>query len=58
MVMSLGSRIASMRGYRRMSQEVLGNKLGVTKQTISGWERDRRADKNQAKFSLLPAVIL
>lgn len=28
-----------------MSQEVLGNKLGVTKQTISGWERDRRVPK-------------
>ena len=40
--MSLGKRIASMRGYRRLSQEQLGGFVGVTKQTISGWENDRR----------------
>ena len=40
--MSLGKRIASMRGYRRLNQEELGGFVGVTKQTISGWENDRR----------------
>ena len=40
--MSLGKRIASMRGYRRLNQEQLGGFVGVTKQTISGWENDRR----------------
>ena len=40
--MSLGTRIASMRGFRRMSQDQLGARVGVTKQTISGWETDRR----------------
>ena len=40
--MGLGTRIASMRGYRRMSQEQLGSCVGVTKQTISGWEHERR----------------
>lgn len=39
--MSLGSRIASMRGYRRLNQEQLGGLVGVSKQTISGWENDR-----------------
>jgi transcriptional regulator with XRE-family HTH domain len=40
--MSLGKRIASMRGFRTMTQEQLGGMVGVTKQTISGWETDRR----------------
>lgn len=38
--MSLGKRIASMRGYRRFTQEELGGKVGVSKQTMSGWEHD------------------
>lgn len=38
--MSLGTRIASMRGYRRLTQEQLGGLTGVSKQTISGWEHD------------------
>lgn len=37
--MSLGTRIASMRGYCRMNQDTLGDMVGVSKQTISGWER-------------------
>ena len=31
-----------MRGFRTMTQEQLGGMVGVTKQTISGWETDRR----------------
>ena len=38
--MSLGTRIASMRGYRRLNQDTLGGMVGVSKQTISGWEHD------------------
>jgi len=38
--MSLGSRIASIRGYRRLTQEELGGMVGVSKQTMSGWEHD------------------
>lgn len=38
--MSLGRRIASMRGYRRLNQDQLGGMVGVSKQTISGWEHD------------------
>ena len=40
--MTYGARIASMRGYRRMTQEALGGLVGVTKQTIRGWENDYR----------------
>lgn len=46
--MSLGSRIASMRGYRRLNQEQLGGMVGVSKQTISGWEHD--ASKPNANY--------
>lgn len=38
--MSLGTRIASMRGYRRLNQDQLGGMVGVSKQTVSGWEHD------------------
>lgn len=40
--MSIGKRIASVRGFRLMTQDELGAAVGVTKQTISGWEHDRR----------------
>lgn len=40
--MSLGRRIASMRGFHTMTQDQLGALVGVTKQTVSGWENDRR----------------
>lgn len=40
--MKLGQRLASMRGYRLLKQDELGDLVGVTKQTISGWERARR----------------
>lgn len=46
--MSLGTRIASMRGYRRLNQEQLGGMVGVSKQTISGWEHD--ASKPNADY--------
>lgn len=40
--MSLGRRIASMRGFRMLTQEELGGLVGVTKPTVSNWENDRR----------------
>lgn len=36
--MSLGYRIASMRGYRRLTQGELGARIGVAKQTVCNWE--------------------
>jgi len=48
--MSLGTRIASMRGYRRLNQDQLGGMVGVSKQTISGWEHDRsKPDANNMR---------
>lgn len=54
--MSLGRRLASMRGYRRMSQEQLGGFVGVTKQTISGWEHDRRVPDADSIIALCKAL--
>lgn len=54
--MGLGKRIASMRGYRRMNQEQLGGRVGVTKQTISGWENDRRVPDADAIVALCKAL--
>ena len=40
--MSLGRRIASMRGFHTLTQDQLGGLVGVKKQTVSGWENDHR----------------
>lgn len=40
--MSIGRRIAAMRGFRTMTQEELGGFVGATKATVSNWENDRR----------------
>lgn len=40
--MSLGKRITSMRGFNTLTQEELGSLVGVSKQTVSNWENDRR----------------
>lgn len=40
--MSLGRRIASMRGFHMLTQEELGALVGATKATVSNWENDRR----------------
>ena len=54
--MGFGVRLASMRGYRRLSQEQLGGYVGVTKQTISGWERGRRVPDADAIVALCKAL--
>lgn len=43
--MKIGQRIASMRGYRLLNQEELGGLVGVTKQTVSGWEHGYRVPR-------------
>lgn len=54
--MTLGERIASMRGFRRYTQEQLGALVGVTKQTISGWEHDRRTPDSDDLVKLCLAL--
>lgn len=38
----IGERIKSARGYRRMTQSDVANALDVTVQTVSNWENGRR----------------
>ena len=40
MHMTVGSRIAELRKQKGLSQEALGEALGVTRQSISKWESD------------------
>lgn len=54
--MSLGTRIASMRGYHRMTQEQLGGLVGVSKQTVSNWEHDYRSPDSNNIIALCRAL--
>lgn len=54
--MKLSQQIASMRGYRLMKQDELGALVGVTKQTISGWERGRRTPNADDLVKLCQAL--
>lgn len=48
--MDLGNKIMTLRKKNSLSQEVLAEKVGVTRQTISKWELEETApDINQAK---------
>ena len=38
--MTLGERIAHYRKQQRLSQELLSQQLGVSRQSVSKWERD------------------
>ena len=38
--MTIGQRIAELRRQNNLSQEALGEALGVTRQSISKWESD------------------
>ncbi len=39
--MTLGNRIQEIRTQARLSQEVFGERIGVTRQTVSKWELDQ-----------------
>lgn len=38
--MTLGNKIVELRKKRNLTQEQLSEKLGITRQTISNWEKD------------------
>ena len=50
--MSLGNKILELRKKEGYSQEELGEKIGVTRQTISNWELDETAP-NPEQLKLL-----
>ena len=43
--MTLGNRLAHLREKTGISQERLGELLGVTRQTVSSWETDKLLPK-------------
>lgn len=44
--MTLGQRIAALRGAKEWTQKELGVRVGVSRTTIAGWEQDTRAVKD------------
>ena len=50
--MSLGSRIRSLREEKKMTQEMLGEKLNVSFQAVSSWERDEYLPDTAKLFAL------
>jgi len=48
--MTLGNKIVELRKKRNLTQEQLSEKLGITRQTLSNWEKDiTTPDITQAK---------
>lgn len=45
---TLGSRIRTLRADNNLTQEEVGNKLGVARATLASWEINRRKPDNEA----------
>ncbi len=45
--MTTGSRIASLRRRRSMTQPMLAEKMNVSRSTVTSWENDRRSVSNE-----------
>ena len=54
--MSLGNKILELRKKKRLSQEQLGEKVNVTRQTISNWELNETTP-NPEQLKLLSSVL-
>lgn len=55
-IMSLGKNILTLRKKNGLSQEQLGEKVNVTRQTISNWELDETAP-NPEQLKLLSKAL-
>ena len=54
--MSLGNKILELRKKKGLSQEQLGEKVNVTRQTISNWELNETTP-NPEQLKLLSSVL-
>ena len=54
--MTLGENINALRKKRNLSQEQLGEQIGVTRQTVSNWELDENSP-NAEQLKLLSKVL-
>ena len=48
--MSIGSNISGLRKAKKLTQEKLAEKLGVTFQAVSSWERDEYLPETANEF--------
>lgn len=56
--MNLGSKILELRKKQQLSQEKLGEKVGVTRQTISNWELNETLPDTKQLISLSKALLI
>lgn len=56
--MDLGSKILELRKKQNLSQEKLGEKVGVTRQTISNWELNITLPDTNQLISLSQVLLI
>ena len=56
--MDLGSKILELRKKQQLSQEKLGEKVGVTRQTISNWELNETLPDTNQLMALSQALLI
>ena len=56
--MDLGSKILELRKKQQLSQEKLGEKVGVTRQTISNWELNETLQDTKQLIALSQALLI
>lgn len=56
--MDLGSKILELRKQQQLSQEKLGEKVGVTRQTISNWELNETLPDTKQLISLSKILLI
>ena len=56
--MDLGSKILALRKKQQLSQEKLGEKIGVTRQTISNWELNETLPDTKQLIALSKVFLI
>ena len=56
--MDLGSKILELRKKQQLSQEKLGEKVGVTRQTISNWELNETFPDTKQLIAVSQALLI
>ena len=56
--MDLGCKILELRKKQQLSQEKLGEKVGVTRQTISNWELNETLPDTKQLIALSQALLI
>lgn len=56
--MELGNKILKLRKKQQLSQEKLGEKVGVTRQTISNWELNATVPDTKQLIAISKALLI